>query len=129
MLGCKEIGMGSLDKPLDTPFERFGCSGGMSGGGAIGAPRSGDIECHGALASESEWQMVRAAAVTVASQAAFTGYATDSFGPWQICAQRQTLATWPPGGAVLRVSVLQHHRLLQHWQADLPAVAYIGAAS
>ena len=79
---------------------------------AMHAGRLIEADCAGAVASEPEWRMVRAAAVDVAARSAFTGYASDRFGAWELCAQRQLLGPWPPGDALVLLSVLHRHTVL-----------------
>ena len=64
--------------------------------------------------------MVRAATVDVASRAAYLGYASDRFGAWEVCAQRQDMGPFPPGLAVVHLLVTHRHNVLRTWLADLP---------
>lgn len=78
-------------------------------------PQAGGLieaDCPGVIASESEWRMVRAVAADVTGRAAFAGYASERFGAWELCAQRQSLGLWPQGTAMVWLSVLHRHRLL-----------------
>lgn len=88
--------------------------------GAQQAPSGCDVDCCGIEATDSEWRMLRATAVDVAARAAFSGYASDRFGPWEVCAKRQAVGTWPPGTATVGLMLLHQHRVLGHWMAGVP---------
>lgn len=85
-----------------------------------------EADCPGMFATEPEWRMVRAAAVDVAGQAAFSGYASNRFGDWELCVQRQSLGPWPPGAAVVWLSVLHRHALLIRLLASVPSEPQFG---
>lgn len=82
------------------------------------------------MASEPEWRMVRAVAIDVAGRAAFTGYASDRFGAWELCARRQSLGPWPPGTALVWMSVLHGHTVLIRLLAEVqPEFGFDGESS
>jgi len=85
---------------------------------------TGDVECHGAIASECEWREVRATAVAVAERAAFLGYASDRFGDWEVCGQRRSLGQWPPGLASVQITLIQRQQRLVQWLAHMPAMGH-----
>ena len=76
------------------------------------ANESPESDCGCVLATDPEWRMLRATAVDVAGRAAFAGYASDRFGAWELCAQRRSFCRWPPGTAMVQLSVLHRHRVL-----------------
>ena len=79
-----------------------------------------EVECQGILATEAEWREVRASLADVAARAAFVGYASDRFGPWELSAQRRSIGVWPPGETQLVVTVLHRQDLVRQWLAELP---------
>ena len=98
---------------MPTRLHRSG--GGLPGVFCMPAMHAGrliEADCLSAVVPEPEWRMVRAVAVDVAERAAFTGYASDRFGAWELCAQRQLLGPWPPGAALVLLSVLHRHTVL-----------------
>jgi hypothetical protein len=72
------------------------------------------------MATDAEWRELRAALSDVAVRAAFGGYASDRFGAWQISVQRRTMGPWPPGDALLVVTLQHHQQRVQQWLAELP---------
>ena len=104
---------------MPTRLHRSG--GGLPGVFCMPAMHAGrliEADCLSAVVPEPEWRMVRAVAVDVAERAAFTGYASDRFGAWELCAQRQLLGpglrsephgvvdrAMPPGGLGLELGL------------------------
>lgn len=84
-----------------------------------------EVDCVGALATAAEWREVRATLADVAARAAFTGYASDRFGAWELSAQRRSLGPWPPGDAQLIVTLIHGQDLVRQWLAELPVEGFL----
>lgn len=79
-----------------------------------------EVDCVKVLATAAEWREVRATMADVAARAAFVGYASDRFGPWEMSAQRRCLGNWPPGDAKLILTLTHGQDLVRQWLAELP---------
>lgn len=81
---------------------------------------SQDVDCASVLATAAEWREVRSTMADVAARAAFAGYASDRFGPWEMSAQRRSLGAWPPGDAQLILTLAHRQDLVRQWLSELP---------
>lgn len=79
-----------------------------------------EVDCPCAVATAEEWAAVRAPVVNVAERAAFTGYASDRMGRWEISVQRQSMGQWLPGWAEVLVTLVFAHSVVRRWRTELP---------
>lgn len=83
---------------------------------------SKEVECPGVMATAAEWAAIRASVVDAAERAAFSGYANDRLGRWEISVQRQAMGRWPPGCAAVVVTIVCGHELLRRWRTEIPVM-------
>ncbi|MCW5631915.1 MAG: hypothetical protein KIT17_01130 [Rubrivivax sp.] len=76
------------------------------------------VECPAASGTATEWAMLRAVAASTCCEAAFVGYASYSFGPWTVSAQRCGLPD-ARGRTVLLATLLHGLQRQAIWRAVL----------